>query len=111
MDSSRDRSASGTARSQGGEVTVTVGPGGNLLDVVFSDKVRNVPPAELARLVLMTAQQAHEEAGRQMLDAMRPTLGNGEQMDYLKTQLPQAPRRRAPEEEQDGGYRPDAQSW
>lgn len=86
----------GTASSARGEVSVTVGPGGNLVDIEFNDKVSHVAPAELAKLVLRTAQQAHHNAGQAMLDVMRPMVGEGAAMDYLKSQLPPEPPKEEP---------------
>ncbi|RZS37586.1 YbaB/EbfC DNA-binding family protein [Herbihabitans rhizosphaerae] len=87
---------SGTAQSTNGEVSVTVGPGGNLLNIEFSSKVKNIAPTELAQLVLRTAQTAHHNAGQEMLAVMRPEFGqNSEAMSFLESQVA-AP---APQEE------------
>jgi hypothetical protein len=88
--------ATGSAASPRGEVRLTVGPGGNLIDLEFGEKAAQIPPAELARLVLRTAQQAHHQAGQAMMQIMRPMIGDSEAMDFLKTQLPPEPPREEP---------------
>lgn len=83
--------ATGSAASPQGEVKLTVGPGGNLVDLEFSEKAGHLPPQELAKLVLRTAQQAHHLAGQAMLEIMQPVIGSTDAMEYLKTQLPPEP--------------------
>jgi hypothetical protein len=83
--------ATGSASSPRGEVRLTVGPGGNLIDIEFNAKVAHLAPAELAKLVLRTAKQAHHQAGQAMMEVMRPMIGDGDAMDFLKTQLPPEP--------------------
>jgi hypothetical protein len=88
--------ATGSASSARGEVRLTVGPGGNLIDIEFGERVGQLAPAELARLVLRTAQQAHHQAGQAMMEIMRPMLGDSDAMDYLRSQLPPEPPQEEP---------------
>lgn len=88
--------ATGSASSARDEVRLTVGPGGNLIDLEFGEKASQLPPAELASLVLRTAKQAHHQAGQAMMQIMQPMIGDSDAMDFLKTQLPPEPPREEP---------------
>jgi DNA-binding protein YbaB len=88
--------ATGSAASARGEVRLTVGPGGNLIDIEFGEKATHLAATELAKLVLRTAKQAHHQAGQAMMEIMRPMIGDSGAMDFLKTQLPPEPSEEEP---------------
>lgn len=51
---------SATARSDDGLVSVTVGPAGDITDLVLTEGVRNRPAATTARVILATLRAARE---------------------------------------------------
>ncbi|MGP4014274.1 YbaB/EbfC family nucleoid-associated protein [Saccharopolyspora sp. 5N708] len=67
-----------TVTSTKREVTVTVGPRGELRDLKFPTAAyRSMAPAELAALVLRTAERAREQAGAKVAELMGPMLPTG----------------------------------
>jgi hypothetical protein len=63
-----------TVTSPGGEVTVTCGPGGTVLDVRFTDRARRCDPARLSAAVMTAIRTAithTTEAQRAVLDRHR----------------------------------------
>ncbi|MFL6074874.1 MAG: YbaB/EbfC family nucleoid-associated protein [Mycobacteriales bacterium] len=74
----RMREISGTARSDDGGVTVTVGPRGTLTGLEITPRAyRKSSPSELAELILAVAAKAVADLNGQMEEVMRPFLPPG----------------------------------
>ena len=74
----RLREISGTARSDDGGLTVTVGPRGTLTGLVIEPRTyRRSSPSELAEAIVALAEQAVADLNRQMEETMRPFLPAG----------------------------------
>lgn len=67
--------ASSTATSPEGEVTVTVGVGGALRDLELSPEVRKMSAQSLAGLIKETYAEAAMNAGRASTDALASAFG------------------------------------
>jgi hypothetical protein len=87
------RETAGHATSPGGEVAVTVGPGGAFDAVTLTAAARELRPEQLARLIVATARQAQAAAAARVAAIMADYLGNGPALDHVTRHLPSgAPR-------------------
>ncbi|WP_406630260.1 YbaB/EbfC family nucleoid-associated protein [Amycolatopsis sp. WGS_07] len=90
------------AVSPGNAVTATVNTDGVLTGLKLSAEVRNLPPDELAALVLRTYAEAQRESANRTAALLAPLGTRGYVMDRLKWRAgfapepPAAPRRPAP---------------
>ncbi|ATY11374.1 hypothetical protein CU254_13575 [Amycolatopsis sp. AA4] len=91
------------ASSPGNAVTATVNTDGVLTGLKLSGAVRNLPPDELAALVLHTYAEAQRESANRTAALLAPLGTRGYVMDRLKWRAeftpeaaPAAPRRSAP---------------
>ena len=82
--------ATGSARSADGTVLVTVGPTGALQDLQLSSKADNMTSTQLAQLILRTSREAHRKVAEQMVQAVKPLIGDSEAMSFLESQIPPA---------------------
>lgn len=82
------RDVGGRATSLCGEVTVTVGAGGVLDDVVLTPAARDLDTGELGRLIVATARQAHQHAAEQVAVIMARYLGDGPALEHVTRHLP-----------------------
>lgn len=65
----------GQEKSRDGYVTATVDTSGRLLDLVLSDRITDVSPRELAKLIVHTTHGAHARAGAQAIELANETFG------------------------------------
>ncbi|GAB3679099.1 YbaB/EbfC family nucleoid-associated protein [Saccharopolyspora tripterygii] len=77
-----------TASDPSGVVTVTVGAGGVLQGVEFSDRIRSTSPAELSAALMRAVGQAQGKVAHKATEALAPLIGEGDTMDFLRSQLP-----------------------
>lgn len=82
------RDVTGRASSPCGEVTVTVGAGGVLDDLTLTPAARELDADRLARLIVATARQAHQDAGAQVAAIMADHLGDGPALEQITRHLP-----------------------
>jgi YbaB/EbfC DNA-binding family protein len=88
----RIRTASATAQSPDGAATVTVGPGGALLNLAFGNRAYRRPPAALAALVLQLIGTAQKQVSAQVAGAFGDLVGeNSAAMGVLQEFLPPVP--------------------
>src|SRR5262249_28116100 len=85
------RQVGGSATSPDGDVTVRVNASGATTDLVLRPGVRGVEPEQLARLILRTTQQAQAELGQKVVETMREFIGEGDALEFVKSQVPVAP--------------------
>jgi DNA-binding protein YbaB len=81
-------SASASAQSPDGAVTVTVGPSGALQNVEFSPRAEGLSRTQLAQVILRTAREAHRRVAERMAQAVKPLIGDSEAMEFLESQVP-----------------------
>lgn len=91
------RTVTGEARSKGRQVSATVDAEGRLTELkLHGQSYRTMPPAELAKLIMDTVNQAHEAARRDLwksMDDFLPpeaapeTLAGGDWLSALPTEL------------------------
>ncbi|MGW0516529.1 YbaB/EbfC family nucleoid-associated protein [Crossiella sp. NPDC003009] len=106
--------ASATATSRDGAVTVTVNPGGVLTDLRLTAKASGLGHEELAAAIMATVRQAQGRAGQQTAAIMATVVGeDSEAMDFVRENLPEPaeedapqPPRRRPDDGDDEGGRP-----
>jgi DNA-binding protein YbaB len=78
-----------TATSVDGAVTVTAGPGGALLRVVFTAQSDALSRTQLGASVLAAVAQAQGDAARRATAALEPLVGpDSEAMRVLRSHLP-----------------------
>jgi hypothetical protein len=58
-----------TERAQDGSVSVTVGPGGQLLDISFGARASTLPPRQLSAVAMKLAGQAQRRVSAEVLTA------------------------------------------
>ncbi|MEU6152396.1 YbaB/EbfC family nucleoid-associated protein [Actinosynnema sp. NPDC047251] len=68
--------ANGTATSPDGAVTITVGPGGGLLNLELGHRACDLGPARLTALIMTTARDAQKAASAKVVEAFAP-MGDG----------------------------------
>jgi DNA-binding protein YbaB len=84
-----------TASSANGVVRVTVGADGNVTGLELGDKVRTMPPADLAAQILDTMRRAQSGIADRVSDVMTEQLGDEDQetraemLGTLRTRFPQ----------------------
>ncbi|GDY28910.1 YbaB/EbfC family nucleoid-associated protein [Gandjariella thermophila] len=86
----RIREATAAAQSPDGAVRVTVGPTGALKNLEITPRAGQLTHAQLAQVILRTAQEAHRQVAQQMAQAVKPLIGDSEAMAFLESQIPAA---------------------
>ncbi|GAA3850319.1 YbaB/EbfC family nucleoid-associated protein [Saccharothrix violaceirubra] len=81
------RAARTTSTSRDGAVTVTVASGGRIESLRLTPKAIELGYATLAATITDTIRTAQVGAARMIEDAVRPVLGDGEGMDFLREQV------------------------
>ena len=69
--------------SPDGVVTVVAGPGGEVLQITFGDRVREIGPAALSASVMHTLAAAKAAAARQQAEVVRRGLGDSGLLDRV----------------------------
>jgi DNA-binding protein YbaB len=77
-------------RSPDGAVVVTVVSGGRIEGVQLTPKAMDLGHTALGRTIMETIRQAQVEAARKMEESMRPLLGDGATMNFLREQVEQS---------------------
>jgi DNA-binding protein YbaB len=99
--------ATATATSPDGAVTVTLSPTGALQHISFSAKVSGVSPDALGPLVMRTVQAAQREVSNRVTASLAQQFGDSDTMDFITRFMPKpdeapAGKEREPDEEFDG---------
>ncbi len=84
----RLRQVGKTVTSPRREVTVTVGPGGALEDLVLTPSARTLESDELARLILDATRQARRAVGAQAAGIATEYFDAGPALEVIKQYLP-----------------------
>lgn len=100
--------ATATATSPDGAVTVTLSPTGALQNITFSAKASSVKPEALGPLVMTTVQAAQREVSNRVTASLAAQFGDQETMDFItqfmpKTEAEPAKQERAPEDDLSDG--------
>ena len=66
---------SASHRSTNGEVALTVSASGQIVDIKFGDRIRDLAPSELARLVMDTMRRAQAKLTQLAQRAAEETVG------------------------------------
>ncbi|MDX3662750.1 YbaB/EbfC family nucleoid-associated protein [Streptomyces sp. ID05-26A] len=77
------------AQSPDGSVLVTVGSGGRLESLQLTPRADDLGHTALGRTIMDTIRRAQVEAARKIEDTVRPILGDGEGMAFLREQVEQ----------------------
>ena len=96
--------ATATATSPDGAVTVTLAPTGALQGISFSAKASSVSPEALGPLVMRTVQAAQREVSNRVTASLAQQFGDPETMDFITQFMPKpdatpTTKERAPDEE------------
>ncbi|WP_309112499.1 YbaB/EbfC family nucleoid-associated protein [Saccharothrix sp.] len=75
--------ANGRATSQDGQVTVTVGPNGALMNLELGHRACDLGPARLTALILETARSAQKVAAAKVVEAFEPLGADTEAMRFV----------------------------
>ncbi|GAA2342237.1 hypothetical protein GCM10009854_18570 [Saccharopolyspora halophila] len=84
-----------SASSPDGRIKVTVRADGSVTDLEFTDKVRSMPPNELAAQILSTMHRAQADIAGKVGETMAATLGDEDQqtrsmmLDNLRERFPE----------------------
>ncbi|APU12351.1 hypothetical protein UA75_01305 [Actinoalloteichus sp. GBA129-24] len=70
-------------------MTVRVNPSGSLLDLRLTDAVRGQDPRSLSAAILDCARRAQRARRGKVVEVMQDVFGEGETLDFVKSQLPQ----------------------
>lgn len=97
-----------TATSDGGHIKVTVRADGSVTDLEFTDKVRSLPPQELASQILSTMHRAQSDIANKVGQTMTAHLGD-EDLE-TRTMMLDNLRERFPEEPEDESAEPEVSS-
>ncbi|TDD43603.1 YbaB/EbfC family nucleoid-associated protein [Saccharopolyspora elongata] len=97
-----------TATSDGGHIKVTVRADGSVTDLEFTDKVRSLPPSELASQILSTMHRAQSDIANKVGATMSAHLGD-EDLE-TRTMMLDNLRERFPEEPEDESDEPEVSS-
>ncbi|MER7015161.1 YbaB/EbfC family nucleoid-associated protein [Saccharopolyspora sp. NPDC000359] len=97
-----------TATSDGGHIKVTVRADGSVTDLQFTDKVRSLPPNELAAQILSTMHRAQSDIANRVGETMAAHLGD-EDLE-TRTMMLDNLRERFPEEPEEETAEPEASS-
>jgi DNA-binding protein YbaB len=76
-------------RSPDGAVTVTVASGGRIESLQLTPKAVDLGHTALGRTIMETIRRAQVEAARKIEESMRPLLGDGASMNFLREQVEQ----------------------
>ncbi|HET6502191.1 MAG TPA: YbaB/EbfC family nucleoid-associated protein [Amycolatopsis sp.] len=78
----------GSARSSGGEVRVTVSAGGALQRLSFGQEAERLPRNQLATLIVATANKAQTQAATQVMSIVQELVGdNTAAMRFAEEQI------------------------
>lgn len=83
------RDARTTATSPDGAVTVTVASGGRIESLQLSPKADSLGHTALGATIMTTIRKAQVDAARMIEETVRPVLGDGEGMSFLREQVEQ----------------------
>ncbi|RKT84497.1 Conserved DNA-binding protein YbaB [Saccharopolyspora antimicrobica] len=97
-----------TATSDGGHIKVTVRADGSVTDLEFTDKVRSLPPRELASQILSTMHRAQADIANRVGETMAAHLGDEDLQ--TRTMMLDNLRERFPEEPEDESAEPEVSS-
>lgn len=87
--SERISTSSATRHSKDGSVSVTVGPGGNLVGLNLTEQAYQQPPAKLAAEILQLSGQAQQQVSAEIMAAFGGLVGpDSSAMDVLTPFLP-----------------------
>lgn len=78
----------GTATSSDGQVTVKVNSSGALENIEFGKGFQHPQPERLASSIMECAQRAQRDAAGQMMQVMQDSVGEGEALDFVRSNLP-----------------------
>lgn len=78
------------ASSPDGAVTVTVAAGGRIEGLQLTPKAMDLGHTRLGSTIIETIRRAQIDAAQQIEQAMRPVLGDGAGMDFLREQVQQS---------------------
>lgn len=81
------RDARTTATSPDGAVTVTVASGGRIESLQLTPKAIDLGHAALGATIMNTIRKAQVDAARMIEETVRPVLGDGEGMSFLRDQV------------------------
>ena len=95
------REVGGSATSQDGLVTVRVNASGATQDIVLRPGVRELENEHLSRVIMDTTRQAQRDVGKQVVEVLQEFVGEGDALDFVKSNLPQGYAGDA-EDQQDG---------
>ncbi|MFD9738127.1 YbaB/EbfC family nucleoid-associated protein [Umezawaea sp. NPDC059074] len=84
------RESRSVAQSPDGAVVVTVASGGRIDDIQLTPKAMDLGHTALSRTIMATLRTAQVEAARAMEEAVRPLLGDGASMEFLREQVEQS---------------------
>jgi DNA-binding protein YbaB len=85
-----------TAVSDNGEISVTVGASGELLDIQFGRSMRQASPEWMTEIARETYQRARQEAGEQVKEVMSETMGADSAAMRVFTEAAEAKRDEGP---------------
>jgi DNA-binding protein YbaB len=109
------RESRSVAQSPDGAVAVVVASGGRIEEIQLTPKAMDLGHTALGRTIMETLRRAQVDAARKMEETMRPLLGDGASMEFLREQVeqsivrtdpaaaPETPRR-GPDDDFDGGF-------
>lgn len=83
------REVSGSATSPDGDVTVRVSASGATTGLVLRERVRELEPEQLARVIMETTRQAQRDVGAQVVKAMEGLVGESAALEVVKSHLPE----------------------
>lgn len=78
------------ARSPDGAVAVAVASGGRIESIQLAPKAMDLGHTSLGRTIMDTIRRAQVDAARKIEESMRPLLGDGASMDFLRDQVEQS---------------------
>lgn len=83
------RDSRAEVRSPDGAVVVAVASGGRIESLQLTPKAMDLGHTTLGRTIMDTIRRAQVEAARKIEESVRPLLGDGESMRYLREQVEQ----------------------
>jgi DNA-binding protein YbaB len=83
------RESRSEAKSPDGAVSVAVASGGRIESLQLAPKAMDLGHTALGRTIMDTIRRAQVDAARKMEESMRPLLGDGASMDFLRDQVEQ----------------------
>ncbi|MCE6994843.1 YbaB/EbfC family nucleoid-associated protein [Saccharothrix sp. S26] len=83
------RESRAEARSPDGAVVVAVASGGRIESLQLTPKAMDLGHTALGRTIVDTIRRAQVEVARKVEESVRPLLGDGESMRYLREQVEQ----------------------